>query len=110
MDRKKGKDKKKGRTLLSRLRREKDKTPQFQIIGHGGVRDGVMLGAGETFTRSWTISNLSTSSSKEKGKVMKLHHCKGYVLKQTLLFLWPMPGKSVTVRTPCLVLASSRLC
>jgi len=97
MDKKKGKDKKKARNLLSRLRREKDKSPQYQIIGHGGVRDGVMLGAGEMFTRSWTISNVSTSSSKEKGKVAKLVHCKGYVLKQTLLFLWPLPGKSVTV-------------
>ena len=83
---------------MSLFKKKKDKKPVcFQIVGHSGIRDGVILKPKESFTRSWTLLNSAPPTSKEKGKVIKLIHSRGYKMKEQLLFLWPVPGKLVTV-------------
>lgn len=79
------------------FRKRKDK-PVFEIVGTSGVSDGMIVSPKEEFSRSWTILNTSTNTNKEKGKVAKLIHTKGELFVQQLLFLWPSPTKSVTVR------------
>ena len=83
-------------------RKKKEKTSSssilsYQIVGHSGIRDGGAVSPGERFVRSWTVLNTAPASSKEKGRVVKLVHSGGTELKQQLLFLWPVPGKLVTV-------------
>ena len=79
-------------------KRVPDKTTvvHYQVIGHGGIRDGTVLTPGESFSRAWTIMN-TNSNTREKGKVLKFVQAGGEQLKDQLFFLWPIPGKSVTV-------------
>lgn len=85
-------------------KRKKEKLPfpiHYQIVGHSGIRDGAVLKPNEKFKRSWTVmnSNLNSSpASKDKGRTVKLVHRGGLKLKDQILFLWPAPGKLVTVR------------
>lgn len=87
---------------MSIFKRKKDKNQKtipisYQVVGHDGIRDGAILQPNEKFTRSWTVMNTAPTSSKEKGKVVKLVHSRGHEMKDQLLFLWPVSGKLVTV-------------
>lgn len=72
---------------------------EYEVIGQGGSRDGVLLSRGEPFQRSWTILNSAVFANKAKSRVAKLIQTKGPPLKESLLFLWPPPGKCVEVGT-----------
>jgi hypothetical protein len=81
---------------LGKKRKEAPLTEQYAIVGHSGARDGILLQPGEAFTRSFTIQNTSEVTEKVKSRVMKLQHSSGTLLKESLLFLWPLPSKTVT--------------
>jgi len=92
--------------VLRELSKKKDTRPlySYEVIGHGGAKDGVLLQQGEQFSRSWTILNTAPALTKEKEKekdsnrVVKIVQHSGEPLKDYVLFLWPDPGSKVTVR------------
>ena len=86
--------------LKSKKKKKKEKVVPitYQIVSQTGLEHGSVVEGGDTLQRSWTVRNAAPLNSPEKGKVVKLVHDHGTELCSHILFLWPVPGKNITVR------------
>ena len=90
------------------LRRKKEKVAiSYQVLGQSGLENGSVVFPGEPISHSWTVRNAAPLHSKEKGKVVKLLFSHGTELCPQVLFLWPVPGKTVAVSPLSLSLSLS---
>ena len=78
-------------------RKKKSPGILYQIVGSSGISDGDTVQPKERITKSFTILNKAPLNSKEKGRVVKVTQSHGESMKSQVLFLWPVPGKFVTV-------------
>ena len=80
------------------FRRKKGAVLSYKIVGSTG-NTGNILKPGQSFEKTFTICNTAALNSKDKGRVVRLVQADGVPLLKQLFFLWPVPGKTMTVCT-----------